>query len=142
MRDAKKQALQWVPPLACLVVALIAIANIGWAPISDIGTSDIEDFAVEGDKGYIPSRLDWMSLTANATLAKNEWKSEGFIIYFASAGKGTNTIAILGVYHPERIKREQLNKEIEFARQSLEVLAKSKGWDDWLKIHEKVQARN
>lgn len=128
---------RWRRGAICLV-ALAALAFVGWAPLTDTAESNGLGGNSEGDQPYHPTRLEWLYLRANATMKLDAWDKDGFGISFSSAGRGSNAITIVVSYDPKRVDRVAMNKEIDFARKTLYTMAKGSGWDAWFRVQEKL----
>jgi hypothetical protein len=60
-----------------------------------------------------------------------------FLMLFV-ANHRDDTIEIWVHYRPD-VDRETMNHVINRAKESINVIAQSKGWDSWLKVQEKVK---
>ncbi len=127
-------------------MASAAVSLIGWAPLDNlpddtepagppVATAD----GTAGDTPYIPSRLEWASLLANATLGRNLLHIEGWAVRFLPGQKGSNTLHVILSYDPNKIDKETIASKVNYHRGALESLAKVQGWDAWLRVEVKLE---
>jgi hypothetical protein len=91
----------------------------------------------EGMKDYIPSRLEWLAVELNANYRIDMYDLEGYLLSFIPLEK-ENTILIF-VRYTRQTNREVMNIGIDTARKVIEMNAKSRGWNSWLKVKEKIE---
>jgi hypothetical protein len=85
---------------------------------------------------YTPTRIEWLTLNANAELRKDVTIDSRF--YMAFVASDHETITIFVRYHPSE-DRETINYAVRNAKEIISAMAKSRNWDKWLKISEKVE---
>src|SRR2546425_564385 len=88
-----------------------------------------------GAEPYIPTRIDWLTTTLQASLRTEESK---FTLNIANSD--SETILILVRYRPD-VDREIMNLSVDAARQVIRITAKSYGWNGWLKVREDIQMK-
>lgn len=91
----------------------------------------------EGMKPYTATRLEWLALELNAYYRTEMNDLEGYMLTFVPLEKD-NTILIYVGYN-KQTRRELMNRGIDNARKMVEKVARSKGWNSWLKIREEVE---
>jgi hypothetical protein len=91
----------------------------------------------EGMKPYIPTRLEWLALELNASYRTDLHDLSGYMISFIPI-EAENTILIY-VGHTRQTHREAMNIAIGYAHKLIEKTSKSKGWNSWLKVREKIE---
>jgi hypothetical protein len=91
----------------------------------------------EGMKPYTPTRLEWLAVELNATNRTDLNDLEGYTLSFIAMEK-ENTILIY-VGHTQKTNRQAMNIAINNARKIIEIYSKSRGWDSWIKIREKIE---
>lgn len=115
-----------------LIVGIILCLNISPA-ISAEGTKSIP----EGMKDYIPTRLEWLAVELNAMYRTDMHDLKGYLLFFIPIEK-ENTILIFVRYTPQT-DRKAMNIGIDAARKVIEINAKSRGWNSWLKVKERIE---
>jgi hypothetical protein len=90
----------------------------------------------EGMKPYIPTRLEWLAVELNASNRVDMYELEGYLLSFIPLER-ENTILIF-VRYTSKTNREAMNIGIETARKVVEMDAKSRGWNSWLKVREDI----
>jgi hypothetical protein len=91
----------------------------------------------EGMKPYIPTRLEWLAMELNANYRTEMHDLEGYMLSFIPL-EAENTILIY-VGHSRQTHRGAMNIGIDNARKLIEKTAKSRGWNSWLKVKEKIE---
>ena len=89
-----------------------------------------------GAQPYIPTRIDWLTTTLQASLRSDLTEESRYLIQITSPD--SETILIHVRYLPN-VNREIMNMNIDSVREVVKITAKSYGWDKWLKIREDVQ---
>lgn len=92
-----------------------------------------------GAEPYIPTRIDWLTTTLQASLREDAIDADGFALQITSPS--SDTILIYVRYTPN-VDRARMNLDIDTARKVIDITAKSYGWDTWLKVREDVQLGN
>jgi hypothetical protein len=118
--------------LSKVAIAVILIA-IGSSTILLAQSSGTE---LEGLKPYIPCRLEWLALEANLSGSTKFSREVRYSTYFAAL-REEDTILIMVRYLPD-VDREEMNVSIDNARKLVLILAKSNGWDSWVKVKEDI----
>ena len=95
---------------------------------------------LEGSKPYTPTRLEWLAVELNAKHRTDQLRSNGYgySICFVPLAK-EETILIAVAYSAHETNRELMNISVDSAREMVEMTAKARGWDGWLKIREQVK---
>jgi hypothetical protein len=91
----------------------------------------------EGMKQYIPTRLEWLAMELNANYRTDLNDPSGYTLSFIPL-EAENTILIY-VGHTKQTHREAMNIAIDSARNLIEKNARSRGWNAWLKVREKIE---
>jgi hypothetical protein len=89
-----------------------------------------------GAQPFVPTRIDWLTTTLQASLRDDQMQTTGFQLQITSPN--SETVLIYVRYLPD-VNREVMNTNIDAARQVIQITAKSYGWDKWVKIREDVQ---
>ena len=95
------------------------------------------DNVTEANKPYVPTRLEWLATWCNARNSHNDILGDRFTIAYLADSK-TGELLISVQYLPN-VSREFMNQGVDGARYNATILAKSKGWDSWLKIKENIR---
>lgn len=85
---------------------------------------------------YTPTKIEWLALKVNSVV-----QHEASIDYPYSLGVAQadhETLLILVRYDPT-VNREIMKSSIQSARELIMIMAKSYGWDKWVKIRERVE---
>ncbi len=118
--------------LLLLLVVVVAIAGgslVVWAQAKPV---------LEGHKPYVPTRLDWLEVHLNSKYRVPMSVGKQYSILFTTVHDRNDTIVISADYFPNA-DREMMNREIDAMRKIVQIVAKGKGWDGWLKVNKKVQ---
>jgi hypothetical protein len=91
------------------------------------------DDDVAGKQPYSPTRLEWLNLAANGTLAKDRLAVGGYTILFVGGETGSDSMSILHATAGGNVDKVALQRDVESAERSLKALANELGWD-WLKV--------
>jgi hypothetical protein len=91
----------------------------------------------EGMKPYIPTRLEWLAVELNAMHRTDLNDLEGYMLFFIPLEK-ENAILIF-VRYTQKTNREAMNIGIDTARKVIEMDVKSRGWNSWLKVKERIE---
>lgn len=92
---------------------------------------------LEGSKPYTPTPLEWLAVTLNANYRTDMVGDGTFSISFVDIGN-EDTILIY-VRYMRSTNREAMNIGVDAARKVLDIEVKSRGWDSWVKVREKVE---
>ena len=122
--------------MRCKPMVLIII-SISFLIVSPAIPYEHSQSIPEGMKDYIPTRLEWLAVELNAMYRTDMHDVEGYLLSFIPLEK-ENTILIF-VRYSQRTNREAMNLGIDTARKVIEINAKSRGWNSWLKIKEKIE---
>jgi hypothetical protein len=93
--------------------------------------------ALEGNRPYTPTRLEWIAVELNAELRVDLSESTGYSMQFVPIGNA-DTIVIWVLYLPS-VNREVMNMAIDSAKKIMATRTKSHGWSSWLKVTERVE---
>lgn len=91
----------------------------------------------EGMKPYTPTRLEWLAVELNASNRTDAYGLEGYALSFIPLEK-ENTILIYVLYS-EYTNRQAMNIGIKAAHEVIESNLKSRGWDSWIKVRERIE---
>jgi hypothetical protein len=89
-----------------------------------------------GVQPFVPSRIDWLTTTLQASLRDDQMQTTGFQLQITSPDP--ETVLIFVRYLPD-VNREVMNTSIDAARQVIQITAKSYGWEKWVKVREDIQ---
>ena len=95
----------------------------------------------EGLQPFTPTRIEWLTLTLNATnmfqynFISSINKTQIDVTYRGISAE--NTIIIM-LNHNEGIESEKIGVIMQALRQKVIKLAKSFGWDTWIKVKENI----
>ena len=92
---------------------------------------------LQGDKPYIPSRIEWLAVELNAMYRTDMTSETNFMLTFMPLLK-EDTILIF-VTHTEYVDYAAMSIAIDTARKLAREIAKDHGWDSWVKIRENVE---
>ena len=95
--------------------------------------------ALEGYKGYTPSRLEWLAVELNASHRVDLHGSLDYLMTFVPIEK-SDTILIY-VRYLRSVNREVMNLNIDSVRKVIDMIAKRHGWY-WLNVKENIQLAN
>ena len=113
---------------SAIVVLVAGVATVwGQARLSKL----------EGWKPYTPSRLDWLAVDLNASGRIQLTNNNGYLLSYVPIAN-EDTILIYVKYMRD-VNREAMNISIDSARKVIKMKAKSYGWDNWLKVREKIE---
>lgn len=85
---------------------------------------------------YTPTRIEWLALAVNSQLRQDA--SADFPFSLSVVQSDHETLLIFVRYHTT-VNREIMNRTIDTAREVITSTAKSYGWDNWVKIRERVE---
>jgi hypothetical protein len=85
---------------------------------------------------HIPTRIDWLTTTLQASLRTEALDEDGYLLQITSPD--SEAIMIYVRYLPT-VNREAMNIAIDASREVIHITAKSYGWDKWLKIVEDIK---
>jgi hypothetical protein len=89
-----------------------------------------------GSEPFVPTRIDWLTTTLQASLRTDATETEGYDLEITSPDP--ETILIYVRYSPT-VNRQAMNITLDAARKVIDITAKSYGWDSWLKVREDIQ---
>jgi hypothetical protein len=89
-----------------------------------------------GAQPFVPTRIDWLTTTLQASLRDDQMQTTGFLLQITSPDP--ETVLIYVRYVPD-VNREVMNTSIDVARRVIQITARGYGWDKWVKIREDVQ---
>ena len=92
---------------------------------------------LQGEQRYTPSRLDWLATTLNAYYRIPMSREKRFSLTYVGI-ENQNAILLFVRYWPD-VNREEMNADIENAKELINISAKSYGWNSWLKVKEDVK---
>ncbi len=121
----------------CKLILMFCVAvGIGAGLATYCPSATPQKEIAEGDKFYIPTRLEWLALEATASAAQYDFN-------LANArfrpDAGTNTVTLLVTYLDD-MPHAKLDRSLVIMRRVLYAVAKTKGWDGWLKTRETVRS--
>jgi hypothetical protein len=118
--------------LATIILALAMIAG-GLALISrGQGQSDRSNLEHQGLIPYSPSRIEWLALRLQAYYGNTQFGDRMHKIVYMRSGPETITIV---VQYTIGVNREIMNKDVETARELVDIEAKAQGWT-WVQVKE------
>ena len=85
---------------------------------------------------YTPTKIEWLALAVNSQLRQDP--SADSLYSLSVVQSDHETLLIVVRYHPT-VNREMMNSTIEGARKVIMLTAKGYGWDNWVKIRERVE---
>ena len=85
---------------------------------------------------YTPTEIEWLALTMRASLRQDASTDSPYSLDIILMDH--ETLLIVVRYHPT-VNREIMNRTIDTAREVITSTAKSYGWDNWVKIRERVE---
>jgi len=86
---------------------------------------------------YTPTRIEWLALKVNSIA--NRRISTDFPYNLDIIETDHETLLIRVVYYPyPSANRQVINLEIDSAREVITSMAKSYGWEKWIKVREEV----
>ena len=117
------------------LLALLAISVlVGFTAYGQLSKHQRE---LQGVKPYIPTRLEWLAVELNAYYRTDDLGGLGYTITFISNEK-EDTI-LLYVHYMRSANREAMNLAVDSARKVFNITVQSKGWDDWVRLKERVE---
>lgn len=90
-----------------------------------------------GKLPYIPTRMEWLQLYLNVHYSY-DFSEYHFGLSFVNPGDKPETVLIWCSYMPEA-QPVLVYKAVANSKEWVKKVAKSYGWDDWVKIEEKVE---
>jgi hypothetical protein len=85
---------------------------------------------------YIPTKMEWLITELEAAGRHEITSMSDYALDFASPNPDTVFIVVL---YPSTVDRQVMNIGIESARKAAEITIKGHGWENWVKIKERVQ---
>jgi hypothetical protein len=85
---------------------------------------------------YTPTKVEWLALAVNSQLRQDARADFPFSLSVVHSDH--ETLLIFVRYHTT-VNREIMNRTIDTAREVITSTAKSYGWDNWVKIRERVE---
>lgn len=158
LRRQEKNANVWRRTALC-AGAIVALAFIGWAPLTDTNKDnaaeggsltdtfkDAEslnkgDQPAGGDVDYIPTRLEWLAMQANVMMRVDELSERGYMIHFKPGPPKSDTILVVATYDADHADRDRMNREVQIARRAVRAVGEQRGWGSWLKVREEMKSR-
>ena len=92
----------------------------------------------EGAKPYTPTRLEWLAVKLNAELGR-QFSQGGFQMLFVP-NETEDSILIVVNYFQGTVPQGQIEAELKHAKKVIELTAKARNWQSWLKVKELVKA--
>jgi len=89
-----------------------------------------------GRTPYTPTKIEWLAVTMRARLRQDASIGSPYSLDIISVDH--ETLLIVVRYHPT-MNREIMSETIDTAREVIMSTAKSYGWDNWVKIRERVE---
>ena len=90
-----------------------------------------------GLEHYTPTKLEWLAVTVNTGLSHRYSVAEPYHLQVIPI-HNEDTLLIHVRYHPQ-LNREVLNIALDSAREVIHIHARSKGWNSWLKVRERIE---
>jgi hypothetical protein len=109
---------------------------LGVSLVPGVAVSFQQPADLQGWKPYTPSRLEWLALELNAESRQEATSESPFMLSFAALEK-TDTILIYVRYLPDA-DRGLINLAVDGARRLVDLKAKHRGWDSWLRTEAKL----
>jgi hypothetical protein len=122
-------------PMDTLPPGLTPIHSPSTAPTHTLPPGYTIDTPSPGSRPYIPTRIDWLTTTLQASLRDDELDTNGFILQITSPDPST---ILIFVRYTASANRQIMDMAISTARKVVNITARSYGWDKWLKIREDV----
>ena len=113
--------------LPCILVLLLPVVSLAieqQAPIRP------------GLTQYTPTQIEWLALIVNSQLREHPSIDSPYSLDIVQMDY--ETLLIFVRYYP-KVNRERMNRSINTAREVIMITAKSYGWDNWVKIRERVE---
>jgi len=85
---------------------------------------------------YTPTQIEWLALMMNSQLREHPSIDSPYSLDIVQMNH--ETLLIFVRYAPT-VNRESMNRRINTAREVIMMTAKSYGWDNWVKIRERVE---
>lgn len=85
---------------------------------------------------YTPTQIEWLALIMNSQLREHPSIESPYSLDIVQMDH--ETLLIFVRYHPT-VNREIMNRSINTAREVIMMTAKSYGWNNWVKIRERVE---
>ena len=92
----------------------------------------------EGNKPFVPTRLEWLELYLNAGRGVAYAAEHGYAINYV-ADPLKDEIVIVVVYHPDQVKEQVMRNAVRTAKQIVAVYAQTHDWP-WLKVREEIRS--
>jgi hypothetical protein len=89
-----------------------------------------------GLKRYTPTQIEWLALIIRSGLRQDVSTDHPYSLDIIPVDH--ETLLIVVRYQPT-VNREMMNRTIDTAREAIRSMAKSYGWDNWVKIRESVE---
>ena len=90
----------------------------------------------EGLEPYIPTRMDWLGTTLQASLRTEVIDMDGYLLQITSPDPNT---VLIYVRYTANVNRAAMNITIDSARKVIDMRVKQYGWQDWVKVREDIQ---
>lgn len=91
----------------------------------------------EGQQSYTPTRLQWLAVVLNSTsIIDPTIFQRGLSVEYVPDSK-KDTI-IMFFEHPDYLSQEQVDRLIAVLKNKVLEVAKSFGWDSWIKVEVNV----
>lgn len=113
------------------------VISISYILVSPSIAAEHSQSIPEGMKDYIPTCVEWLAVELNAMYRTDMHGLDGYLLFFIPREK-ENTILIF-VRYTRQTNREAMNIGIDAARKVIEITAKGRGWNSWLKVKEKIE---
>ena len=85
---------------------------------------------------YTPTQIEWLALAVNSQLRQDFSADRTFSM---SVFQLDHETLLIFVRYYSTVNREIMNSTIDSARKIIMITAKSYGWDNWVKIRERVE---
>jgi len=113
--------------LTCILVLLLPVVSLA------IGQQTPNR---PGLTPYAPTQIEWLALMMNSQLKEHPSIDSPHSLDIVQMNH--ETLLIFVRYAPT-VNRESMNRSINTAREVIMMTAKSYGWDNWVKILERVE---
>ncbi len=135
--DSKADAALVDRELKSITAAVYAVARQKqwekWFKIQPADEAPEASEAGEGDQEYQPTKIEWVTALANATLRTDAWDESGIGIRFRPSEQDGNAVHIDVTADARRVGPDDAEKVIHRLGTIVTMVAEQKEWD-WLKV--------
>lgn len=123
-----------IKPIIVAVGKVLGILLMLLLPLISLAQEQKENHP--GLTPYIPTQIEWLALIADSVVHHKATIEEPFFI--SVIHEDHETLQIF-VRYSSNVNREIMNLTIDSAREIIRMKAKSYGWQNWVKIRERVE---